>query len=362
LLVDREVAVTQATSHQPLLSVRGLSKDFPVSRGLLRRSTDAVHALNGVDFDIGAGETLGLVGESGSGKSTVARALLRLVEADAGTASFRSRSLATAGLPSEIDLFSVGARALKQVRRDIQIVFQDPYSSLNPRHSIAANIGEPLRANCIGSAAERLVRIAQLLQDVGLRPDLMQRYPHELSGGQRQRVAIARALGLEPDLIVADEPVSALDVSIQAQVMNLLLDLQQKRGLAYLFIAHDLSVVRYMSRRIAVMYLGRIVEMGEANAVFQSPRHPYTEALIESVPDPKPRLRKERALLQGDVASPMRIPQGCPFHPRCRYAQNVCRSEVPALREITPGHVASCHFAEQMTSTPRTSTREAATS
>jgi oligopeptide/dipeptide ABC transporter ATP-binding protein len=340
--------VTSAISHQPLLSVRDLSKDFPVSKGILRRKSGTVHALNGVDFDIGQGETLGLVGESGSGKTTVARTLLRLVDADAGSALFRSRSLAAAGMPSEIDLFTAGARALKQVRRDIQIVFQDPYSSLNPRHSIAANIGEPLRANRVGNVVERSARIAQLLQDVGLRPDLMRRYPHELSGGQRQRVAIARALALEPDLIVADEPVSALDVSIQAQVMNLLLDLQQKRGLAYLFIAHDLSVVRYMSRRIAVMYLGRIVEMGDANEVLQMPRHPYTEALIESVPEPKPRLRKERALLQGDVASPMRIPPGCPFHPRCRYAQGICRSEPPLLREIAPGHVTSCHFAEQM--------------
>jgi oligopeptide/dipeptide ABC transporter ATP-binding protein len=340
--------MTNTMSRQPLLSVRNLSKDFPVSRGLLRRTSDAVHALNGVDFDILPGETLGLVGESGSGKTTVARTLLRLVEPDAGSALFRSRSLAAAGAPSEIDLFVVGARALKQVRRDIQIVFQDPYSSLNPRHSIAANVGEPLRANRVGNAAERLARVAQLLQDVGLRPDLMRRYPHELSGGQRQRVAIARALALEPDLIVADEPVSALDVSIQAQVMNLLLDLQQKRGLTYLFIAHDLSVVRYMSRRIAVMYLGRIVEMGDANDVFQTPRHPYTEALIESVPEPKPRLRKQRTPLQGDVASPMRIPHGCPFHPRCRYAQDICRTQQPLLREIAPGHVTSCHFAEQM--------------
>ena len=340
--------MTNTIAHQPLLSVRNLAKDFPVSRGILRRTSDAVHALNGVDFDIGPGETLGLVGESGSGKTTVARALLRLVDPDAGSAMFRSRSAAAAGMPSDVDLFAVSARVLKQVRRDIQIVFQDPYSSLNPRHSIAANVGEPLRANRVGSSVERRTRVAQLLQDVGLRPDLMRRYPHELSGGQRQRVAIARALALEPDLIVADEPVSALDVSIQAQVMNLLLDLQQKRGLAYLFIAHDLSVVRYMSRRIAVMYLGRIVEMGEAGEVFHKPRHPYTKALIESVPEPKPRLRKERALLQGDVASPMRIPSGCPFHPRCRYAQDVCRTEPPPLREIAPGHVASCHFAEQM--------------
>jgi peptide/nickel transport system ATP-binding protein len=342
--------VTNTIAQQSLLSVRNLSKDFPVSRGLLRRTSDAVHALNGVDFEIRPGETLGLVGESGSGKTTVARILLRLVNPDTGSALFRSRSLAAAGMASEVDLFAVGARALKQVRRDIQIIFQDPYSSLNPRHSIAANIGEPLRANRVGNTLERSARIAQLLQDVGLRPDLMRRYPHELSGGQRQRVAIARALALEPALIVADEPVSALDVSIQAQVMNLLLDLQQKRGLAYLFIAHDLSVVRYMSRRIAVMYLGRIVEMGDANEVFQTPRHPYTEALIESVPEPKPRLRKERALLQGDVASQMKIPPGCPFHPRCRHAQGICRTEPPPLREIAPGHVASCHFAEQIPS------------
>ena len=345
--------MTNSVSHQPLLSVRNLGKDFPVSGGILRRTSGAVHALNGVDFDIRPGETLGLVGESGSGKTTVARTLLRLVDPDAGSAMFRSRSLAAAGMPSEIDLFTINARALKLVRRDVQIVFQDPYSSLNPRHSIAANVGEPLRANRVGSSGERRARVAQLLQDVGLRADLMRRYPHELSGGQRQRVAIARALALEPDLIVADEPVSALDVSIQAQVMNLLLDLQQKRGLAYLFIAHDLSVVRYMSRRIAVMYLGRIVEMGKANDVLQKSRHPYTEALIKSVPEPKPRLRKERALLQGDVASPMRIPSGCPFHPRCRYAQDICRTQQPLLREIATGHFASCHFAEQMPNATR---------
>jgi len=352
--------MTSAMSDRSLLSVRNLRKDFPVSSGFLRRTSGAVHALNGVDFDIAAGETLGLVGESGSGKSTVARTLLRLVEADAGSAMFHSRSLAAAGMVSDIDLFTVDSRTLKHVRRDIQIVFQDPYSSLNPRHSIAVNVGEPLRANRICGAVERRARVAQLLEVVGLRSDLMQRYPHELSGGQRQRVAIARALALEPDLIVADEPVSALDVSIQAQVMNLLLDLQQKRGLAYLFIAHDLSVVRYMSRRIAVMYLGRIVEMGEANEVFRKPRHPYTEALIESVPETKPRLHKERILLQGDVASPMRIPPGCPFHPRCRYAQDVCRRELPPLREIARGHIASCHFAEQMPGADRASRREVA--
>jgi oligopeptide/dipeptide ABC transporter ATP-binding protein len=331
-----------------LLSVRNLTKAFPVGKGLLRRSTEAVHALNGVDFDIRPGETLGLVGESGSGKTSVARTLLRLVEPDAGTALFRSRTLAAQKMPAEIDLFAAGPRALKQIRRDLQIVFQDPFSSLNPRLSITTNVAEPLRANRIGDASERRARVAQLLEDVGLRPDLMQRYPHELSGGQRQRVAIARALALEPDFIVADEPVSALDVSIQAQVMNLLLDLQQKRDLAYLFIAHDLSVVRYMSHRIAVMYLGRIVEMADAEGLFQAPRHPYTEALIASVLEPKPGSRNRRAPLQGDVASPIRLPLGCPFHPRCRYAQDICRSERPPLRMIVPGHLSACHFAEQM--------------
>ena len=331
-----------------LLSVRNLTKAFPVRKGLLQRTTEAVHALNGVDFDLRPGETLGLVGESGSGKTSVARTLLRLVQPDAGSAMFRSRTLSAGQTPAEIDLFAADPRTLKQVRRDIQIVFQDPFSSLNPRLSIATNIAEPLRANRIGNATERRARVAQLLQDVGLRSDLMQRYPHELSGGQRQRVAIARALALQPDFIVADEPVSALDVSIQAQVMNLLLDLQQKRGLAYLFIAHDLSVVRYMSRRIAVMYLGRIVEMADAESLFQAPRHPYTEALIASVLEPKPGARKRHAPLQGDVASPIRLPSGCPFHPRCRYAQDICRSERPPLRAITPGHLSACHFAEQM--------------
>jgi oligopeptide transport system ATP-binding protein len=331
-----------------LLSVRNLTKAFPVGKGLLRRSTEEVHALNGVDFDLRPGETLGLVGESGSGKTSVARTLLRLVQADAGSAVFRSRTLARAGMPSEIDLFSASPRTLQQVRRDIQIVFQDPFSSLNPRLSIATNVAEPLRANQIGNVRERRTRVAQLLEDVGLRSDLMQRYPHELSGGQRQRIAIARALALEPDFIVADEPVSALDVSIQAQVMNLLLDLQHKRGLAYLFIAHDLSVVRYMSRRIAVMYLGRIVEMADAESLLRAPRHPYTEALIASVLEPKPGARKGRAPLRGDTASPIRLPSGCPFHPRCRYVQDVCRHDRPLLRAIAPGHFSACHFAEEM--------------
>jgi oligopeptide/dipeptide ABC transporter ATP-binding protein len=331
-----------------LLSVRGLAKRFPIRKGLLQRRVGMVHALNGVDLDLRPGETLGLVGESGSGKTTAGRALLRLVQPEEGIALFRSRSLGKAGFDPTVDIFTAGGRALRQLRRDIQIVFQDPFSSLNPRLSIAVNVGEPLRANRIGNARERRERIAELLADVGLRPDLMRRFPHELSGGQRQRVAIARALALDPQLIVADEPVSALDVSIQAQVLNLLLDLQRRRGLAYLFIAHDLSVVRYMSRKTAVMYLGRIVELADTEALFAAPRHPYTEALIAAVPEPKVSAKRLRTLLAGDTADPVRPPAGCPFHPRCRYAQDLCRNQRPSLREVAPGHHSSCHFADTL--------------
>ncbi len=329
-----------------LLSVRGLTKRFPIRKGLFKRTVGAVHAVNGIDLDIRPGETLGLVGESGSGKTTAGRALIRLVDADAGTARFRSRTLAADGEAAEVDLLTIPAARMKRLRRDIQIVFQDPFSSLNPRLTIGTNIGEPLRAAGV-PRRERLDRVAGLLADVGLRPEMIARYPHELSGGQRQRVAIARALALEPQFVVADEPVSALDVSIQAQVLNLLLDLQRRRGLAYLFIAHDLAVVRYMSDRVAVMYLGRIVETAPTDALFADPRHPYTEALIAAAPEPKAG-RRSRIVLSGDVGNPVRPPPGCPFHPRCRYAQAVCRTDLPPLREVRPAHAAACHFADTL--------------
>jgi oligopeptide/dipeptide ABC transporter ATP-binding protein len=333
----------ETIANKTLLSVRGLAKRFPIYKGLLKRHVGDVHALNGVDFDIAPGETLGLVGESGSGKTTAGRVILRLLAASEGSAHFRSRTLAAAGEPDRVNLLTATKQQMKLLRRDMQIVFQDPFSSLNPRLRVGTNIGEPLRAAGI-PRQRRQEKVGELLKDVGLRPELMQRFPHELSGGQRQRVAIARALALEPQFIVADEAVSALDVSIQAQVLNLFVELQRARGLAYLFVAHNLAVVRYVSHRIAVMYLGRIVELADTEALFARPRHPYTEALIDAVPG----TAGSRAVLQGEAPNPINPPSGCPFHPRCRYAQPVCRTDRPPLRQITPASAAACHFADTL--------------
>ena len=293
--------------------------------------------MNGIDLDIALGETLGLVGESGSGKTT-ARAILRLLEPGRRSA-FPQPFLAAAGGPERVDLFRATKQQMTFVRRDMQIVFQDPFLALNPRLRVGTNVGEPLRAR-----AERPHKVERLLQDVGLRPEVVRRFLHELSGGQRQRVAIARALALEPQFIVADEAVSALDVSIQAQVLNLFVELQRARGLAYLFVAHNLAVVRYVSHRIAVMYLGRIVELAETDALFARPRHPYTEALIDSVPGGA----GARAVLPGEPPSATAPPPGCPFHPRCRYAAPVCRTDRPGLRQVTPASAAACYFAEAL--------------
>jgi oligopeptide transport system ATP-binding protein len=319
---------------EPLLRVHNLVKHFPVRGGLFSRTVDRVHAVDGVSFEIAAGETLGLVGESGCGKSTTGRCILRLIEPTAGEVRFDGR-----------DVMAADARGLRELARGMQIIFQDPYASLNPRMTVGAIIGEALTIHGLArNVREYDERVVNLLETVGLHADYRSRYPHEFSGGQRQRIGIARALAVSPRLIVCDEPVSALDVSIQAQVINLLEDLQQQFGLAYLFIAHDLSVVEHISRRVAVMYLGRIVELASAHDLYATPRHPYTEALLSAVPVPDPAAKRQRIVLQGDVPNPIRPPAGCHFHPRCPHAMERCRSEAPLLREVAPGHLAACHL------------------
>ena len=329
-------------SDEVLLEVRNLKKHFPIQRGVFRHTVGYVRAVDGVDFSLRTGETLGLVGESGCGKTTTGRVILRAIEATEGQVLFRR---ADGGV---VDLATLPKEQMIALRREMQIIFQDPFSSLNPRMTVSEIVAEPLVIHRVASGAALKRKVQELLEAVGLKAQHMNRYPYAFSGGQRQRIGIARALALRPRLVVADEPVSALDVSIQAQVLNLLEDLQEELGLTYLFIAHDLSVVEHISDRVAVMYLGKIVEMAEARELFESPRHPYTEALLSAIPIADPDHRKERIVLSGDVPSPSAPPPGCKFHPRCRYAQPLCSQEEPPLTPLPDGRAAACHFAEEL--------------
>ncbi len=331
-----------AKQQELLLEVKGLKKHFPVQTGMLRRVTGTVRAVDGIDFFVRKGETLGLVGESGCGKTTAGRTVLRLMVPTAGEIRFNDPKLGW------VHLEKMDRKELFQVRPHMQIIFQDPFSSLDPRMTVERIIAEPLVINKVARGQELQDRVAQLLRVVGMRPEYMSRYPHAFSGGQRQRLGIARALALNPKLIICDEPVSALDVSIQAQVLNLLEDLQAQFNLTYVFIAHDLSVVEHISDRVAVMYVGRLVEMAETNELYYHPKHPYAEALMAAVPKPDPRHRDRPIKLPGEVASPVNPPSGCYFHPRCRYAKDKCGKEAPQLEEVSPGHWASCHFAREL--------------
>jgi peptide/nickel transport system ATP-binding protein/oligopeptide transport system ATP-binding protein len=326
--------MTEEPTEVPLLEVQGLKKHFPIYKGVLSRVSGYVYAVDGVSFRIGHGETLGLVGESGCGKSTVGRTLLKLLEPTEGKIFVRGA-----------DITPLDAAAMLPYRQQMQMIYQDPYASLNPRMSAGEIVGEPLVIHRAATAGERRQRVAELFARVGLRPELMSAFPHEFSGGQRQRIGIARALALSPELIVGDEPVSALDVSIQAQIINLLMDLQDEYRLSYLFVAHDLAVIEHISHRVAVMYLGRIVETTDKTTLFEAPLHPYTEALLSAVPVAKASARgRKRVILKGDVPSPISPPPGCHFHTRCPYVMARCRHEAPALREVAPGHWASCHL------------------
>jgi oligopeptide transport system ATP-binding protein len=318
----------------PLLEVRNLKKYFPIKKGILQREAARVHAVDDVSLAVQEGETLGLVGESGCGKSTLARCIVRLLEPTAGDVLVEARSIAR-----------LSTRALRPLRREMQMVFQDPYASLNPRKRVGTIIGDPLKIHRAGDARQRRAQVRELLEKVGLSPEHHDRFPHEFSGGQRQRIGIARALALRPKLIVADEPVSALDVSIQAQIINLFSDLQDAFQLTYIFISHDLRVVRHVSNRIAVMYLGKIVELSPAEELYRQPIHPYTEALLSAVPipDPDANERRKHIILQGDVPSPIEPPSGCRFHPRCSYATDICRQVEPPLVDYGGGHLAACH-------------------
>ncbi|MBV9356434.1 MAG: ABC transporter ATP-binding protein [Chloroflexi bacterium] len=349
---------------ESLLEVRGLQKFFPITHGFFQRVVGHVRAVDGVDFTLNEGETLGLVGESGCGKTTASRCILRAIDPTGGEILYRTRDGKT------VDLASLPPHELLPLRAEIQMIFQDPFGSLNPRMNLLDNVGEPLLVNGMKNRRERADRVAELLRLVGLRPEFMRRYPHAFSGGQRQRIGIARALALNPRLVVADEAVSALDVSVQAQILNLMLELQERLGLTYVFVAHDLSVVKHISDRVAVMYVGQMMEMAATEALFMAPKHPYTAALLSAIPEPDPRARptrrrqsrhadlngaartalpgRDRIVLQGEVANPAAPPSGCYFHPRCQYAVDVCKTTPPLWEELEPGRYVRCHRAREL--------------
>ena len=342
MVADAESTLTPAAAGSAFLEVKNLVKFFPIQKGFLKRTVGNVRAVDDISFEVREGETIGLVGESGCGKTTTSRCILRAIEPTSGQILYKTED------GNIVDIVGLSRGPLRELRRDMQMIFQDPFGSLNPRMSLLDIVGEPLLVHGMDSRRERADRVAELLRLVGLRPEYMRRFPHAFSGGERQRIGIARALALNPRLVVADEPVSALDVSVQAQVINLLQELQESLKLTYLFVAHDLSVVRHISERVAVMYVGKIVEMGPTEELFNSPKHPYTSALLSSVPIPDPRMRAQRIIMQGEVANPANPPSGCYFHPRCTYAVDQCTTESPPLELVSKGHWAACWRAKEI--------------